>query len=59
MSLSVLHVLPGLGYGGTEFVVSRLAQAERALGFQNQVIYLKGQAPSLKTFARGAFLVIA
>jgi glycosyltransferase involved in cell wall biosynthesis len=53
MSLSVLHVLPGLGYGGTEFVVSRLAQAERALGFQNQVIYLKGQAPLAEDLRKG------
>lgn len=53
MSLSVLHVLPGLGYGGTEFVVSRLAQAERALGVQNQVLYLKGQAPLAEDLRQG------
>lgn len=44
MSLSVLHVLPGFGFGGTEFVVARLARAERALGVQNQVLYLKGNS---------------
>lgn len=53
MSLSVLHVLPGLGYGGTEFVVSRLSQAERALGVQNQVLYLKGQAPLAEDLRKG------
>jgi glycosyltransferase involved in cell wall biosynthesis len=53
MSLSVLHVLPGLGYGGAEFVVSRLAQAERALGVQNQVLYLKGQAPLAADLRKG------
>lgn len=53
MSFSVLHVLPGLGYGGTEFVVSRLAQAERALGVQNQVLYLKGQAPLAEDLRKG------
>lgn len=45
MSLSVLHVLPGLGFGGTEFVVARLARAERALGVQNRILYLKGDGP--------------
>lgn len=53
MSLSVLHVLPGLGYGGAEYVVSRLAQAERALGVQNQVLYLKGQAPLAEDLRKG------
>ncbi|MBK8574333.1 MAG: glycosyltransferase [Elusimicrobia bacterium] len=45
MRLSVLHVLPGLGFGGTEFVVARLARAERAVGVQNKVLYFKGGGP--------------
>lgn len=40
-SRSVLHVVPGLGYGGTEFVVWRLAQAERARGWDSRVASLK------------------
>jgi glycosyltransferase involved in cell wall biosynthesis len=40
-SLSVLHVLPGLGFGGTEFVVFRLARAERARGVRSEILSLK------------------
>jgi glycosyltransferase involved in cell wall biosynthesis len=39
--LSVLHVLPGLGFGGTEFTVYRLAQAERIRGVQSEIMSLK------------------
>lgn len=52
MSLSVLHVLPGLGFGGTEFVVARLVRAERALGVQNQILYLKGDGPLAEELRR-------
>lgn len=46
--LSVLHVLPGLGFGGTEFVVLRLAQAERDRGVQSELLSLKGGGPLIR-----------
>jgi glycosyltransferase involved in cell wall biosynthesis len=39
--LSVLHVLPGAGWGGAEFAVLRLVAAERARGLDSRVWVMK------------------
>lgn len=49
---SVLHVVPGLGYGGTEFVVWRLAQAERARGWDSRVVSLKRRGALFSSFEK-------
>ncbi len=43
--ISVTHILPGTGFGGTEFVVLRLARAERSRGLDSRVVSLKPEGP--------------
>ncbi|HMU75800.1 MAG TPA: glycosyltransferase [Elusimicrobiota bacterium] len=51
-SRSVVHVVPGLGYGGTEFVVLRLAEAERARGWDSRVVSLKRSGALFPAFEK-------
>ena len=51
-SRSVVHVGPGLGYGGTEFVVLRLAEAERARGWDSRVVSLKRSGALFPAFEK-------
>lgn len=43
--LRVLHVLPGLGIGGTEMALSRLIEATRC-DFDHDVVSLRGRGPA-------------
>ncbi len=52
MSLSILHILPGLAVGGSELTVFRLAREERERGIDSQVLSLQGAGPLSPRFDR-------